>query len=187
MTESWTDCHFTHIQYILNRISLCLVSGYHRNPDFHNRIKKKSMKASLTIQTLGAYNSLSMIARVKIYFKHIRGGRKKWATKSELVLFSFCTSRSPACGVVCSQTALPPLKHVTGLKWSKAWVCDLQEGEKSSTSRSKDRSESSHLKKRERERKKEVSMSLSSSLLSYLPLQVAGSWLEPRGILWWPR
>lgn len=59
MTESWTDCHFTHIQYILNRSSLCLVPGCHMNPNFHNRIKKKSLKASLMIQILGAYNSLN--------------------------------------------------------------------------------------------------------------------------------
>lgn len=33
--------------------------------------------------------------------------------------FYFCTKHSSACGEMCSSTALPQLKHVTGLKWSK--------------------------------------------------------------------
>lgn len=49
------------------------------------------MKASLMIQTLGAYNSLSMIARVKMYFKHIRG-KKKSTEPQNLSLFYFLSA-----------------------------------------------------------------------------------------------
>lgn len=115
------------------------------------------------------------------YCTYITGGKVKrkkekknlnWATKSEHVLFSFCTSRSPACGVACSQTALQQLKHVTDLKWSKACVCDLKEEEKKSTRRSKDRV-NHHIKKKKK-KVKDVSLLLASTPLCLSVLLALG-------------
>lgn len=43
MTESRNRLSL-YTQYILKRISLYLASGYHRNPDFHNRVTQKRLK-----------------------------------------------------------------------------------------------------------------------------------------------
>ena len=95
---------------------------------------------------------------------------------SSFFLFLCCTSCSPACGVVRSQTAPPQLKHVTGLKWSKR-----AESRKRRRVRGEVRGEVNHhvkknkKKQTKKQEKKEskierLSMSLSFSLRSSLPL-----------------